>query len=119
MLRKFCLPPYYISICPIPGFRTELTVRGFPFRYARILHRVNNISSETAKTKARRLLGFIGCSPVPLTIYELDQLLTLELYAGLENVQYSSCTLNPVQLCGPIVEVVDEYVHFVHFTVKE
>ena len=29
------------------------------------------------------------------------------------------CNLNIVELCGPIVEVVDEYVQFVHFTVKE
>jgi hypothetical protein len=27
--------------------------------------------------------------------------------------------LNIIQICGPIVEVVDDYVQFVHFTVKE
>lgn len=90
--------------------------------YSRILKRINNIPSGIAKSKARRLLGFVGCSPTPLTVYELDQLLTLELCQGGEDVDYSgtfSVNLRPVDLCGPIVEVVDEYVQLVHFTVKE
>lgn len=58
---------------------------------------------------------------MPLTIYELDQLLMLELHQGGEDVSHatSSVNLRPVDLCGPIVEVVDECVQFVHFTVKE
>ena len=27
--------------------------------------------------------------------------------------------LNIIQICGPIVEVVEDYVQFVHFTVQE
>ncbi|KAM7189880.1 hypothetical protein V8F33_009789 [Rhypophila sp. PSN 637] len=88
--------------------------------YSRILQRINNISSPRARTKARLLLGFIGCSPVPLTVYELDQLLTIDLYEGLEkSTNPNICSLNPIVLCGPIVEIADEYVQFVHFTVQE
>jgi len=90
--------------------------------YSRILKRINNIPSDIAKSKARRLLGFVGCSPTPLTVYELDQLLMLELPQGGGGVNSQttfSVNLRPVDLCGPIVEVVDEYVQFVHFTVKE
>ena len=86
-------------------------------RYERILKRVNNLPSR-AKLKAKRLIGFVGCSPTPLTIHELDQLLTLDLdYAAGPHLFSSS--LNPVELCGPIVEVIEGYVQFVHFTVKE
>ena len=90
--------------------------------YSRILKRINNIPSGIARSKARRLLGFVGCSPTSLSVYELDQLLSLELCQGGEDADYPatfSVNLRPVDLCGPIVEVVDEYVQFVHFTVKE
>ena len=71
-----------------------------------------------ARSKTRNILGWIGCSPTPLTIQELEQALMVDI----ENVQSSvrvSSSLNIIELCGPIVEVVDEYVQFVHFSVKE
>jgi hypothetical protein len=88
------------------------------YSYARILARVNNLPSAMAKIKTRNILGWIGCSPTPLTIQELEQALMVDV----ENVESSvhvSSNLNIIELCGPIVEVVDEYVQFVHFTVKE
>jgi hypothetical protein len=88
------------------------------YSYARILARVNNLPSAVARNKTRNILGWIGCSPTPLTIQELEQALMVDI----ENVESSvrvSSSLNIIQLCGPIVEVVDEYVQFVHFTVKE
>lgn len=53
-----------------------------------------------------------------MTIQELEQALMIDF----ENKQSSariSSKVNLVQLCGPIVEVVDEYAQYVHFTVKE
>lgn len=88
------------------------------YRYARILKRVNNLPSAVARNKTRNILGWIGCSPTPLKIQELEQALLVDV----EDVQSSarvSSSLNIVELCGPIVEVIDEYVQFVHFTVKE
>lgn len=88
------------------------------YSYARILKRVNNLPSAVARNKTRNILGWIGCSPTPLKIQELEQALLVDV----EDVQSSarvSSSLNIVELCGPIVEVIDEYVQFVHFTVKE
>lgn len=71
-----------------------------------------------ARNKTRKILGWIGSSPTPLTIHELEQALLVDVENLHSSVRVSS-SLNVVELCGPIVEVVDEYVHFVHFTVKE
>jgi hypothetical protein len=87
-------------------------------RYSRILARVNNSSSPRLKEKARRLLGWIGCAPTPLTLHELEQALIISSddTEGSARVQVS---LNIARICGPIVEVIDDYVHLVHFTAKE
>lgn len=87
------------------------------YSYARILERVNNLSPAAARKTAQNILGWIGCSPTPLTIHELEQALVIDENA--QNNGRGSSNLNLVKLCGPIVEVVDEYVQFVHFTVKE
>ena len=70
------------------------------------------------RDKARKILGWVGCSPTPLTIQEIEQALTVRLDDFDGNTGIFS-NLNIVKICGPIVEVVDEYVQFVHFTVKE
>lgn len=124
VLLLFSLPPqvvhFWISYSSSSLFKRPVTNWSLRHSYARILSRINSLHPTRAQTKARRLLGFIGCSPAPLTIHELNQLLTLDLYEGLGKVTHPNrCSLNPIQLCGPIVEVVDEYVQFVHFTVKE
>lgn len=85
--------------------------------YARILARVNGLPSAL-RTKTRNILGWIGYSPTPLTIQELEQALLVDVRNLKSSVRVSS-RLNLVELCGPIVEVIDGYVQFVHFTVKE
>ncbi|KAK0630428.1 hypothetical protein B0T17DRAFT_607368 [Bombardia bombarda] len=89
--------------------------------YERVLARVNSLPSEIARKRARNILGWIGCSPKPLSIRELEQALEVDTPYGDNGSKRSSSigTLNVVDLCGPIIEVVDEYVHFVHFTVVE
>jgi hypothetical protein len=84
--------------------------------YLRVLNRINNMPPLDAN-KARNILGWIGCSPTPLTIYEMEQ--ALRVTAEQDAVPKVSSRLNVMSLCGPIVEVVDEFVGFVHFTVKE
>lgn len=71
-----------------------------------------------AKTKAQTILGWISCSPTPLTTRELEQ--AWEVNKNPES-RRSPPRLNILELCGPIVEIVDDYdyVQFVHFTVKE
>lgn len=60
----------------------------------------------------------MGCSPTPLTIQELEQAVSISVGDFTQQMkQYS--TLNLLRLCGPVIEVVHEKVHFVHFTAKE
>lgn len=70
------------------------------------------------RNKARKLLGWIGSSLTPLTIQEIEQALTIRMDDA-DGDGRVIARLNPVQICGPILEVVDDYVQFVHFTVKE
>ena len=49
------------------------------YSYARILSRANNLPSAIARTKTRNILGWIGCSPTPLTIQELEQALLVDV----------------------------------------
>ena len=86
--------------------------------YARVLTRVNSLNPPTLKEKARKLLGWIGCCPTPLTIQEMEQALTVSLDDIEGNARVLS-NLDIIKVCGPIVEVVEDYVQFVHFTVKE
>lgn len=88
------------------------------YSYARILKRVNNLPLAKARKTTQDILGWIGCSPTPLTIHELEQALLVDV-ENIQNAGRESFGLDIIKLCGPIVEVIDEYVQFVHFTVKE
>ena len=87
-------------------------------RYARVLTRVNSLSPPALKEKARKLPGWIGCSPTPLTVQEMEQALTVSP-DNMEGNARVLANLNIIKICGPIVEVVEDSVQFVHFTVKE
>jgi hypothetical protein len=71
-----------------------------------------------ARARARTIIGWIGVSPTPLTVQELEQALAVHAQ-GVRGTGKVSSRLSIVQLCGPIVEVVDDYVQYVHFTVYE
>ena len=88
-----------------------------PKSYSRILHRINGLGSSL-KDKVRKILGWIGCAPIPLTIQELEQALVVSR-EDIKGAAKVIAVLNMPRICGPIVEVVDDYVQFVHFTVKE
>lgn len=79
---------------------------------------MNSLNPPALKEKARKLLGWIGCSPTPLTIHELEQALVVDL-DDVKNEARVLSSLKIVKICGSIVEIVDDYVQFVHFTVKE
>ncbi|KAK1765267.1 hypothetical protein QBC33DRAFT_496016, partial [Phialemonium atrogriseum] len=85
--------------------------------YERALSRIDGLSTRNRDT-VKRILGWIGCSPVPLTLYELEQAILVSVEAC-DDAPVVDSSLNIVKLCGPIVEVVDETPQFVHFTVKE
>ncbi len=103
--------------------------RGFPspisikfiltsrYRYERIFQRINGLDSH-AKSKACKILGWIACTPTPLSLQEIQHALTIR---ATDREGKRPLQVNPQldKVCGPIVEVVNEYVQFVHFTVKE
>jgi hypothetical protein len=83
--------------------------------YARVFARINNLPS-TLRDKARKLLGWTSCSQRKFTRYEMEQALLID--PGRECPQVDT-PLDILKLCGPIIEVVNDKVQFVHFTVKE
>ncbi|KAL9115839.1 MAG: hypothetical protein Q9227_000207 [Pyrenula ochraceoflavens] len=88
------------------------------FFYGRVLARINGLNPPALKAKARKLLGWIECSPTPMTIQEMEQALVVDIN-NVDNDARVLSSLNLVKICGSIVEVVDDYVQFVHFTVRE
>jgi hypothetical protein len=79
---------------------------------------VNSLNPPKLREKARRLLGWIGTTHKALTVQELEQALVISPDDTEWNAKVQG-NLNIARICGPIVEVIDGYVHFVHFTVKE
>ncbi|KAH7249586.1 hypothetical protein B0J15DRAFT_536886 [Fusarium solani] len=86
--------------------------------YGRIFQRLNTSTDSTLRRKAHRILGWVGCAPSPMTRHELEQALVINPEQPDQEPRVNS-ELNVVEFCGPIVEVIDDYVQFVHFTVKE
>lgn len=66
----------------------------------------------------RKVLGWIGCTPTPLTTQEITQALGITP-GDLRHKSDQRAMFSFGRLCGPIVEVIDDYVQFVHFTVQE
>ncbi|KAK3378716.1 NACHT domain protein [Lasiosphaeria ovina] len=85
--------------------------------YERIFQRISSLDPY-AKTKACKILGWIACAPTPLTLREIQHALTIRT-EDREGKLPLQINLQLDKVCGPIVEVVDDCVQFVHFTVKE
>lgn len=88
-----------------------------PLRYSRIIQRLDSLPPSLTEL-SRRVLGWIGCSPTPLKIQELSCALSVNSSFD-RQTSHAEGLLNVVRLCGPIVEISGDYVHLVHFTVKE
>ncbi|KAM5360852.1 hypothetical protein ACJZ2D_013481 [Fusarium nematophilum] len=88
--------------------------------YYRIYRRINKLRPHL-RAKCRKVLGWIGCAPIPLTALEMEQALSIDLSPEKEPSEPPQLVTNVsfVQMCGPIIEVVDEKLQFVHFTVHE
>ena len=86
--------------------------------YARILGRLHELRPLDLRDKALKIIKWVGCAPTPMTTTELEQALLVRP-PDEEAVTKSVSMVDFPSICGPIVEVVDDYVQFVHFTVKE
>ncbi|KAH7150359.1 hypothetical protein B0J13DRAFT_549979 [Dactylonectria estremocensis] len=88
--------------------------------YHRIFSRINELRPQL-RIKCRKILGWIGCAPIPLTALEMEQALSIDPSPDREPSELPQLVTNVsfVKMCGPIIEVVDEKLQFVHFTVHE
>ena len=73
---------------------------------------------DLASKISKRVVAYMASSPVPLTLREMEQFLLLEP-GVLEEIPRVRVVINVVQYCGPLIEVVEDTLQFVHFTVKE
>ncbi|KAI3400686.1 hypothetical protein diail_2398 [Diaporthe ilicicola] len=86
--------------------------------YHRIILRLDKHGNKIHTEKAKRLLGWIACTSVPLTIEEAQQALAVNP-RNPEQTYSVFAKLDPVEVLGPIVETTGGYIRFVHFTAKE
>ncbi|KAF4952521.1 hypothetical protein FGADI_6756 [Fusarium gaditjirri] len=86
--------------------------------YGRVLQHIDASPDPQRRNHARSILGWVGCAPSPMTLKEIEQALLVDpdCPSKLPRVQ---ARVNVVQICGPIIDVVDDCVQFVHFTVRE
>ena len=87
-------------------------------RYGRILERISRDLSRSEIAQAKAILEWVSCSIVPVRTVEIQ----LALAVGNERDPFQGCReslLDVVRRCGPILEVVDKYIYFVHFSAKE
>ncbi|KAF4495971.1 nacht domain [Fusarium agapanthi] len=89
---------------------------GLDEAYERILQRIAKYPLAAQK-QCKKILSWIACSPVQITRHEMEQALIIQV--DQKRVPPVRSTLNTLPLCGPLVEVEDECLKFVHFTVKE
>ncbi|KAK0617622.1 hypothetical protein B0T14DRAFT_569112 [Immersiella caudata] len=108
-----------VNMISIEEIRRELRVlpEDLDDAYERALTRIQRLPAR-ARDSAKSVLGWIGCSPIPMSKYELEQAMLVGAMA-LTDAPVVDSPLNFVKLCGPIVEVVDDRPQYVHFTVKE
>ncbi|KAF5986262.1 hypothetical protein FBULB1_2484 [Fusarium bulbicola] len=89
---------------------------GLDEAYERTLQRIAKHPS-VAQKQCKKLLSWIACSPVQITRHEMEQALIIQV--DQKRVPPVRSTLNTLPLCGPLVQVEDEHLKFVHFTVKD
>ncbi|KAK2605587.1 hypothetical protein N8I77_008413 [Diaporthe amygdali] len=91
---------------------------GLDQAYDRILTRINTQLLPTQRVLARKVLGWISCALRPVRKEELLQILVVEP-GETEFRKGRRFNTDIGSACGPIIEIVDDIVRFVHFSAKE
>ncbi|KAL7754599.1 hypothetical protein ACKLNR_002808 [Fusarium oxysporum f. sp. zingiberi] len=86
--------------------------------YGRVLQQIHASQDPQRRKLARSILGWVGCAPTPMTLKEIEQALLVNPDHPFKQPRVQAM-VDVVRVCGPIVDVVDGYVQFVHFTVRE
>ena len=87
-------------------------------RYSRIVARIDKELRAHERNEARTILEWVGCALFPPTIKEIQSAVSISNGADPSRGTRGSL-LNIFQRCGPIIEVINDNVLFVHFTAKE
>lgn len=86
--------------------------------YGRILSQIRNNEETGFPSAANRILLWLVCARCYVREKEVRQALTVE--TSIEGISTVGISLIDVQeACGPLIEVRDGIVHFVHFSAKE
>ncbi|KAK8134954.1 hypothetical protein PG984_006966 [Apiospora sp. TS-2023a] len=91
---------------------------GLDQAYARILARISTKLSPTQKATAQRVLQWLSCALRPLREEEILQILVIDPRAT-KFAKGKRFNADIRRRCGPIIEVVDGTVRFVHFSAKQ
>ncbi|KAI1092734.1 hypothetical protein F5B19DRAFT_453335 [Rostrohypoxylon terebratum] len=86
--------------------------------YGRLLDRVKNKLSRSARATVRNVLQWVACAQRPLREEEMLQVLAIE--PGQQDFTKGRKQFHDIRkMCGPIIEFHDGNIQFVHFSVKE
>jgi hypothetical protein len=88
------------------------------FSYARILARIEQNLSLKERLMVRKIMEWIGCANSPLAVEELLQALAITPGQS-DFLKGRKAFRDILRLCGPIIEIENNVVQFVHFTAKE
>jgi hypothetical protein len=87
-------------------------------RYARILSRIDKGLSPKERLRTRKILEWVGCATYPPREEELLQALAIE--PGETGFSKGRRIFRDIlKLCGPVIEMENDAIQFVHFTAKE
>jgi hypothetical protein len=91
---------------------------GLDQAYGRIITGIENELGEGQRKEARTILTWVACSLYPLTESQIK--LAVNIANGVDPSKgVLGSILSISKRCGPIMEIYDGNVQFVHFTAKE
>ena len=89
-----------------------------PLSYGRIIKRIKSELLPVQEAEAMSILKWVACSERPMRRQELQQARMIQVGARTIDSEREPFQ-DLVHLCGPIVEVRNGNISFVHFTAKE
>ena len=87
-------------------------------RYGRTISRINQGLSPLERAQAKAILEWVSCSIVPISRNEIQAALSVARGKDPSRGRKEPL-LDVVRWCGPIAEIIDDHIYFVHFSAKE
>ncbi|KAI1103967.1 hypothetical protein F4804DRAFT_211097 [Jackrogersella minutella] len=86
--------------------------------YGRLLFRIKNKPTKTLQNIARVILQWVACAQQPLREEQMLQILAIEP-GQLDFTKGRKEFRDILKVCGPIIEIIEGNIQFVHFSAKE